>query len=798
MPQSKNPRSKPNSKGNTPKQQKKKLTNSSHGRPNRPRVPFRTTPNQWNKDSYGDVLLRQNGGRGTDILSDSHRVSSPAAEPPVNLVGIMDVTPAVSKRSVVYLSLGIVLRALRLGLMATNSGKDATPYYAFRYLIDAFTLAVQGGTTIIQAAPRWFWEIYYALKSKTVPFKTGQVNFAGSVIDLEGLTLGTSLPMGTGALDFAYFWGYASSTAKVNGYFVLTPPSTPYDQQTNGVASFQYLWSAFQKGGGLNDLIQDPGTDGAILGKDTSAYACVSAEYGTSWWSPNGLSVNLNHECPIDTPMLAKFCTYNDEDQEFEWRGYQKFHKGGGSSAYIGPRMSELTAAYEARNKVSPIFKTYNLHEFIERLALIVGYGIESFVQQNPTLEPPHLNINFQDFCILVRQSILPYFDNDLAPDLRLEGGAFVSMVPVTVGCNGVSQTALSNTPLFPLFFAENVRACGRIRSHLKNKVKDGKAVLDIVPLLCVPPTMTLPQNYVYGVESVAIFQGDTTGQVAISLLDCSATTGQSTSYLDLNGPVLSRVINEWNRFMSSMSTCFSSLVPLGGEKGISLLNCNVYTLRSQYTPTVTVQSAPTPISSKNKEGQVVVTTLAKGSNIATPPLARQVSTKKIEYGLIRPKHTFGTPAPFPEGTSYFETTMCKAYYLNQAVPGAVWKYRSRMVCPTSLVTSESLGASDNLYQSLHCEPFSIPCNNFTTKFQLDDAADGDAESMFQRSISAAMLDVKNPQASSQNEIESELEQLGKAGRGGFFTNLAAQIGNAIGIPEIGMVAKAVGKVIDV
>jgi len=65
---------------------------------------------------------------------------------------------------------------------------------------------------------------------------------------------------------------------------------------------------------------------------------------------------------------------------------------------------------------------------------------------------------------------------------------------------------------------------------------------------------------------------------------------------------------------------------------------------------------------------------------------------------------------------------------------------------------------------------------------------------VYQRHLNAATIDVKAfATTDQQNEYIQDLIQMGKEGRGGFFTNIAGMIGEGLGIKGSREFAKSIG-----
>jgi len=400
-------------------------------------------PNVPGPGSTADKLLKVTGGQGTDIRNRSTQSNSSmrtqlvvAGQDPT-----LDIDVGYDDRALQYLAMGTVLRAIRRGWLTSQGSTDQHPYYAFLYLLNAYRTAAKGTIPTMQQAPRYFWEICYALKPKTEKFKTGGIKYNTASIDV--LSEGdpeVKYPMGPTEENYHIFWGTTTGgDPAIDGFSILLGPTADYTEAL-GATSINYLWSTFPNDG-LNKLEADPGTSAFLL-NDTSAQAAVYPELGSSYGVAAGLATTTYSERFINSPILAKFCAYQEFD--FTWRGWHEYRKNAGSPCYIGPRASEMMDVKQFTNKASPIFLMYNFDEFVEVGALILARILEVGALSEISINDyPLTSLQFQ---IMLRQCILPYFDNDMAQDLRysalLTDEKLVTMIPLVVGPNGNSVTS--------------------------------------------------------------------------------------------------------------------------------------------------------------------------------------------------------------------------------------------------------------------------------------------------------------------------------------------------------------------
>jgi len=388
-----------------------------------------------------------NGTTGANVRSTS-TVPAFIRQSDDQSIGSINTIPVyvpVKDRSVAYLAMGIVLRAIQYGSEAAQVNQQV-PYYQFRYLYDTFLSVMQSGVLPTTTAPQWFWEILYALKPKEGKFKTGKANYTWVIKD-TGLGVDQVFTLGTGEDNYSIYWGTGVANLAINGLPVLGPVPT-YTQEL-GLAAIASLWPYVSKGA----VIADPGPDNVWTGYDTSAFAVVYPELGESYFSEGAVRTTLYSERHIDSPLFCQFGIYQDPGSLY-WRGWHQARVGSGSPCMIGPTLCELPDLKHLRNKLVPIIKFYNFDEFFEQLSLTVGLALERGIVGSATICP----LTAQQVAILLRQAILQVTSNHVAQDVRYSGDSFVNMLPFTVGPNGTNGGQTIAMQL-PTFLAENIRA---------------------------------------------------------------------------------------------------------------------------------------------------------------------------------------------------------------------------------------------------------------------------------------------------------------------------------------------------
>jgi len=715
---------------------------------------------QNKKVAASDKLLRIQGQRGTDVRSPQGDTAVAQQNQQV-VAGSNLITPIVCTyydRAISYVAMGIVLKAVKRGFKWTDTTFGDCPYYAFRYLIDIMTSALNGTIPQIQQAPHWFWDFLYAIKQKTVSYKTSQIKYSWVKFN-SGYSDDIAFTLGTTPDEYTLFWGVTGGSTVNDIPTLIAPP--PY--VTQGANALNALFS-FYSGQGWGKLIGDLGQ--SMLDNDTSAFAACYAEIGQSFYSPGALKTTYYSERQVDSPVLAKIASY----QTGKWRGWQKAGATAGTSCYTGARISELSTQ-SWRNKTSPIFKFYNFDEFFEVLSLTLCLALEnanSNVLPNVTACP----LTPLQVQLILRQNLIPFFNNEFAQDMRLEGPNFVDLLPFTVGPNGASYGRPAM--LVPTLFAENVRCARRITHTLKGK--QGVQILDSIPVLARTPEKPQLGNYVYG-QSLSPLYATGSGEVPVNLIDCSSVVGGITSYLDLNTEPITALITAWNEWIETIQTVLSPLVSLSPAPGAAALLTAVHTnIQRTVTPITPVveDRISQPIGGQPQNQQPAREMVKRGS------------TKEFHVGLTIARKRMGA-APVP-GSSYFDSVGDMVITSAAGFNTAIYPYISIFVLPIVWSVNGLDDATQQAYQTFQCESIFIERTSANSSFSNVMTA-----TAYERHKQMAAADVKNVTQDGNTSLVQGLLDLEKHDGGGFFTGIASLIGDIAGVPQVRAVATAIG-----
>jgi len=765
-------------------------------------------PRPWRGEGKGkptgaDVLIKAEGGQGTDPRDPSHGTTS-AARVALTLPSQLPVTKVVATvddRAVSYIAMGIVLRAIKHGLLSQQTSTPI-PYYAFRYLNDALVSAMQGTVPALQQAPNWFWELLYAVKPKTAKCKTGQVSYSWNIIQ-SGQGFEQAFALGSAADQYFIFWGNGANpdVESVNGFAALGP--VPAYTVELGQTAISSLWNVYATQG-LGQMVGDPG-DGAFLFRDTSAFSVVYPEIGDSYFASGGLKTTIYSERNIDAPVLAKLAKYQPAGST-DWRGWHKAGASALSPCYMGTRACEFSDNQLWRNKTSPTLKFYNFDEFFEVLSLTLALALENADRNSLTAAIPQsfgpCPLTAQEVQIILRQTMMPLFNNEMVQDIRLMGANLVDLLPFTCGPNGVSMGTMDMQ--LPMFLAENIRCCARLTSTLRSGGKFNRSVSDIIPVLCRPAPTEQPQlgNYTWVQRdgTLAFVYAIDTLETPINLVDCSALAGSPAVpvYLDLSRSLTKSLIERWNEWITKLASLFSGLVTVGSAQGVRALNTNIYTnftipILAPGLVTITTTTTQIQAKLKDKDREKAQKSVDEGKN----PRKGSVEKKK-HFGSDKSAYRLARvgAAPDPDSPVYFGNVGDSRTSSLLPFTTEIWNVAGKMILPVSMAAVQIEDAGVNGWKIFNSEVYEAPRSTVGgIGGAFSDAPELLWPSALERHLSMASIDVRMPASDTDNETIAALKKFADDGRGGFLSDLVGTIGGALGIPFVPQIASMVGKV---
>jgi len=698
-----------------------------------------------------DEIMKLAGGHGVNSLAAIHREKNAEVLAAVNQDAICDVTPATTTAAIQAFALGIILAAKKRGLNSFMNADDQ--WQAYCYIIDVFKSAIRGDTLQFTAAPRWFVEIMFAVRPKNHKALTASIGYEMVTVDTAP-PLSSTMTFGTGEEAYSVIFGNPTG-AIVNGFQAIVP-SPPYDP-VQGKAQFAEIWMVFTAKPGTPTEMVSPLMEKGYLTGDCSAFSLSTSRLGAGYFNPGGVNNRLENEVHIDCPILARFCQDNNisDDVTGEFRAGFNYANGGGTSCYLGPRCLEFTTLTLFKNKGRQVFKFYDLLAYFEVFSLIVGSVLEKSSRQNAIQFKPY-PLSVQQTLLLLRQSLIPFFNNEMAQDLRLKNAGAINpgiqvYLPCTVGDNGVSQTVTENSPLMPAFFVEMIKGASRMTVDIGAlKGAPHRLVMDHIPILSVPAS-TLPTNYTWdNAGNPTLVYPELPGEVPVSAVDCSAIVGNNTYYLDLNGTEISKYIAAHNEWMTYHAPFLTTLTKLSSASGSPLFST---IFNTQYVCRV---DPPAPVADIP-------------SNSSAQKLQKQVSKKSFGVAISAEQVKQILPVP-TQGPTFAQKAVLRQQsnipFLKETV-----KYSTLAVTPVfEFFSSDSLEASQAYIQSIYGEYLKIPFA--ATDVEFVRITSKGAPTLYSLHLAAAQLDVKNVTSSGPTELENLLATLDDTGGGGFLTTL--------------------------
>jgi len=673
------------------------------------------------------------------------------------------------------LALGVCLYALKRGL-GTQLGNNEI-YQAYGYLVNAFSEASRGTFPALQQAPRWFWMICESLRPKIVPFKTGSISYRW-LADSDTFPLTPAPIKDFGPL--ALIWGTLDPVATIDGFPAISPAGG-YSEAL-GTKAVQLVFDCFP-GTYINEKVS---LTESFLSRDASAFAMGFSDWGTQagvfLGETGGLSATIQNEVFIQCPILAKFAVY--QAGSGGWRAPVETRKSAGTPMYIVPRMIEYEKERDVRNKVSPIFKVFDFDEFYEVLSLTIQ-GALQLASATLGEDVPVCELTPQRVQILLRQSMMSTFSNHMGMDIVVNGSGSYSWIPFSVGINGVSQTLDANTAmLLPTFLAENIRACSRKVSRIRNSRSKSLLMQDIIPLL---GRYSRPQmgNYQWldaRDDTLKPVYATVPVDTSISLIDGGSPVGAPVAYVSFDGAEINALCASWNNFITKLGSFLSPLTSVVAEKGVTCLSTLFLTDHCSYQEFGGVNVA-------NPSGLTTVT-LKEPKKAVVSPKGGEVSKEKENKALGNPPvvtanskgKSIGTSMrgimvsdpPIPAESNWY--TFNKLVYTTSTFPleDPVWKYQKHWIHGTA-IGNLSNEQQVQFQQGLAIEPFKIAVSTY-------ELSDTTMVSLYSKHVNMAKFDYRSRLAPG-SEVMNDFKTLAAQGRGGLFTGIAGAIGNMLGIP---------------
>jgi hypothetical protein len=722
-------------------------------------------PRPWRDENHATKVLHEAGGKGTDIRSDS---TSAVRELVTNAISAIRVRGFVKYQSLRSCAIGIVLDALKRGWKVSTF----QPYYAGVYLYRTLISVCEGTFPALQSAPEWFWELTAALHPKTAPFKTGSLQCSWELTGINSFD--PVVDLGSRHLVFG-----APGVGDVNEYPILDVPAAYADDL--GASAITELFKMYPESGltGQRSL----GYTETAMSKDTSAFATVYAEIGSAATTTGGIANTIQSERKIQSPIFSHFAEYQVGN---EWRGFQEYRKDAGSPMSVIPRMIAGQSVGALRNKMSPIYKFIDFDEIYEQLTLTLCSAMELAVASNIGSPPPSCELSYQDVQLLLRQVLVGCMSNEYGCDLQYTSPSALDFLPFSVATNGYDYT-MSNDAQFPVpqFLAESVRALTKKMCKITGRGRAQR--LDVIPIVGRYDVTQL-KNYTYNNGGVQTpIYADLGTEIPINLVELSAVVSGGTVYIDLNGEALQTQASKWNQWIVQLGSYLSPLTNIGREHGINALGNILFTTHSVVVPVIP------PLETASA---TTALTLGKATSQAGTGITKKVSKVNVNprsFGRVLAKSGYGLPAPDVDSTFY---TQVQPAVITSMFPvyKAIWNVQKLMIFPT-YIGETGLDEDGNVpaQQTFQVEPYSVPVNmNLIDQGEFPSVSTLKGDTLFLRHLEASKMDIRSP-LQPMSESMLSFNALTETGRGGFFTALAGNFLEAVGVKGAKGVADAIG-----
>jgi len=332
----------------------------------------------------------------------------------------------------------------------------------------------------------------------------------------------------------------------------------------------------------------------------------------------------------------------------------------------------------------------------------------------------------------------------------------------------------------------------------LKSKGQNSSNEIDLVPILGRPQEQDQLGNYLYtvGANDYPVFKLNDL-EDPIDLIECSATSDQNDVFVDLNGPMLSSLIEKHNGWIKTVTGLITALTDVSSnEQGVACLNCNIVTnhLNYIYTPSTT-NNINTVVPKVDEKGQKIVRSAIphhrRRRGMARPKVVDEkvviaARLNRVNSKVKMPKSSGLKYEPtrvgaFPDTDSTYFRDNVGLVKCSSTFPflSATWKYQSFMIKPIFWVTVNQNQGCYKAYQSWQIQPHTLPIASKTPLYTIS-VGQLAMPSLFDSHLNMANMDIKGPNSVTLSEMEIDFDEFERSGEGGFFAEVGKMIGGWI------------------
>jgi len=407
---------------------------------------------------------------------------------------------------------------------------------------------------------------------KTVPFKTGTINYSWSNVSTIHPAPQFSLR------NFNYYMYDIDGGTNAGGWLTQSPPTgPPSDQATYPVLAA--LYTLLAKNHPVKGYVPNIEFRPEYR-KDVSAFASASPYFGEGNAPSSSAVASVESEVPFRSNILANLTTFTNNDGRVA-RNYN--YSSLDSTFAHGYGILPEVQYNEYNTRFAPVAKFIDLDEVVyvlqywyaglvsQALAFISTQAVQSASEVVFSLEA--FSFSPQQFRIMVRQCVAQMFSNTWALTQFINySNAPNSFEPLRGGSNCYPGN-LEKLPRIPEILNENLRQLMIKNYDVATKFHNDKNKLMYVPVWGVY-TGAAPPNIQFACLDA---EGNPTQSLLFtgsSANDPNIIDGNSTSGVcDLNASnYVPNLIMEWNERMKFLSQFSTTTAPMGGSaKGVLL-----------------------------------------------------------------------------------------------------------------------------------------------------------------------------------------------------------------------------------
>lgn len=475
----------------------------------------------------------------------------------------------------------LAIEALPLAIIARGilfkQNTAASPIYWAYYAFMKDIIAIMSNqVTQVTSRLKYVTDIIASWQPKTVPFKTGTLSYGWKN------TSAITIPNVITVRNYKTYL-YIPDSTTYGVWLTQTAPPNPTDDP-EAFAKLSEVYTVV--GNERHPALQfQKITDDSPYSDDTSAFAACSLYYGAGNIPGVGASMSVENEVPFYSRILAGSNILDIN----EGRVARNFGLASGdtTAAFGLPFLPGFN--HKFYKTAYPIqYKFLDIDEVVYTLQCyylkLVALGIQNRgTSYNATTDFAYMPFPYsaQQFRIAVRQALLSFFAASAPLTQFLNYSGDVNGIEI---CRTGTNAMPYNIPemRMPILLVENLRMLLNAYGFIPTKYQSKKNALLMVPAWGFYKsqindpynvTGTLYDSYSGQLEPMTstLFVGSGPDPNPI---DGSGSLGEC---VDLNSPIISQIIQEWNERISILQAWSSPTAFLAGSSATTLLSLNRY-----------------------------------------------------------------------------------------------------------------------------------------------------------------------------------------------------------------------------